>query len=241
MDKKKDNFPKKAVAMSALVLLALTTGFALNRAAAVTARAPITPQQAEISKSDLPPNKSAYKMHSINKRVKLERAAGGASPFVTLRLDGLQPTDYVNIRPTERSEIEVTAGLLVPKSKKTGDAPTDEKRLPESSLEVTKDTIAFTRPQMEGAVVLDVELPSGSQTSAILDGEVVLNVAALQEPLSIKGREVRQGAKDTATAVLQSILPPALRGKSVPTGATIAMNISSRFPNCKCSGKSPSI
>jgi hypothetical protein len=180
----------------------------------------ITPQQAEISKSDLPRNKSGYKMHKISKRVKLDRAAAGASPFVTLRLNELQPTDYVNIRPTEKSEIEVTAGLMLPKPEKTDDAAKEEKRLPESSLEVTTDAIAFTRPQMAGVVVLDVALPSGTQTSAIFDGDVILNAAALQEPVSIKGREVRQGAQYTANAVLQSILPPALRGQSVPTTAT---------------------
>ncbi|HEX8130116.1 MAG TPA: hypothetical protein VF527_13520 [Pyrinomonadaceae bacterium] len=219
MDKKKDNLPKKAITMSILVLAALTMGFALNRAVAVTGSARIAAQQAEISKADLPRNKSGYKMHSVSKRVKLERAAGGASPFVTLRLDALQPTDYVNIRPTEKSEIEVTAGLMVQKPEKTDNAATEEKRLPESSLEVTTDAIAFTRPQMAGVVVLDVALPSGSQTSAIFDGEVILN-AVLREPVSIKGREVRQGAKDTSTAVLQSVLPPAMRGQSVPTTAT---------------------
>lgn len=219
MDKKKANFPKKAVAMSVLVLLALTTGFALNRAAVVTRRALGAPQQVEISKSDLPRNKSGYKMHSISKKVKLKIADGGASPFVTLRLEGLQPTDYVNIRPTGKSEIEVTAGLMVAKPEKADNAASEGKRLPESSLEVTADTIAFTRPQMAGVVVLDVELPSGSQTSAIVDGEVVLN-DALREPISIKGREVGQGARNTADAVLQSILPPALRGQSVPTSAS---------------------
>jgi hypothetical protein len=218
MDKKQDNFPKKAVAMSVLVLVAMTTGFALNRAADGTGRVRTAPQQTEISKSDLPRNKSGYKMHKFSKGVKLNRDAG-ASPVVTLRLDNLQPTDYVNIRPTEKSEIEVTAGLMVPKPEKADDATTEEKRLPESSLEVTTDAIAFTRPQMAGVVVLDVALPSGTQTSAIFDGEVILN-ASLQEPISIKGHEVRQGAKDTATAVLQSVLPPAMRGQSVPTTAT---------------------
>jgi hypothetical protein len=219
MDKKQGNLPKKAVAISVLVLAALTTGFALNRVAAVTGRALSAPQQVEISKSDLPRNKSGYKMRSISKKVKLERAAAGASPFVTLRLNDLQPTDYVNIRPTEKSEIEVTAGLMLPKPEKADDAAKEEKRLPESSLEVTTDAISFTRPQLAGVVVLDVALPSGTQTSAIIDGEVILN-AALQEPVSIKGREVRQGAQDTATAVLQSVLPPAMRGQSVPTTAT---------------------
>jgi hypothetical protein len=197
----------------------LTTGFALNRAAAVTGRARTAPQQTEISKSDLPRNKSGYKMHKISKKVKLDRAAAGASPFVTLRLNNLEPTDYVNIRPTEKSEIEVTAGLMVRKPEKTDDAATQEKRLPESSLEVTADAVAFTRPQMSGVVVLDVALPSGTQTSAVFDGEVILN-AALREPVSIKGREVRQGAQDTSAAVLQSVLPPAMRGQSVPTTAT---------------------
>ncbi|MDQ1522387.1 MAG: hypothetical protein QOE47_311 [Pyrinomonadaceae bacterium] len=188
-------------------------------AAPLPERARTAPQQAEISKSDLPRNKSAYKVHKFSKQVKLDRAAGEASPFITLRLDGLQPTDYVNLRPTGKSEIEVTAGLMVQKSEKPQTEATEDKRLPESSLEVTTDTIAFTRPQVAGVVVLDVELPSGSQTSAILDGEVILN-AALREPISIKGREVGQGAKNTATAVLQSVLPPGLRGKSVPTTAT---------------------
>ena len=219
MDKKKDNLAKKAVVISVLVLAALTTGFALNRVAAVTGRAP---QQVEISKSDLPRNKSGYKMRKINKQVKLTRADGGASPFVTLRLNNLEPTDHVNIRPTDKSEIDVTAGLMLPKPDKADDASTEEKRLPESSLNVTTDAISFTRPQMAGVVVLDVALPSGSQTSVIIDGEVILNAAALREAVSIKGkgREVRQGAEDTATAVLQSILPPAMRGQSAPTGAT---------------------
>jgi hypothetical protein len=200
---------------AALLLAALTTGFALNRVAAVTGRARTAPQQAEISKSDLLRNKSGYKMHKFSKRVKLERAVAGASPFITLRLNNLEPTDYVNIRPTEKSEIEVTAGLMVQKPEKADDAATEEKRLPESSLEVTTDTIAFNRPQMVGVVVLDVALPSGSQTSAIFDGEVVLN-AVLQDSVSIKGREVGQGAKNSADAMLQSLLPPALRGQSVP-------------------------
>jgi hypothetical protein len=189
----------------------------LNRVAAVTGRAP---QQAKISKSDLPRNKSGYKMRKINKQVKLTRADGGASPFVTLRLSNLEPTDHVNIRPTDKSEIDVTAGLMLPKPDKAGDAATEEKRLPESSLNVTTDAISFTRPQVAGVVVLDVALPSGSQTSVIIDGEVILNAAALREAVSIKGREVRQGAEDTATAVMQSILPPAMRGQSAPTGAT---------------------
>jgi hypothetical protein len=55
---------------------------------------------------------------------------------------------------------------LVQKPEKTDDAATGEKRLPESSLEVTTAAIAFTRPQMAGVVVLDVALPSVSQTSS---------------------------------------------------------------------------
>lgn len=50
---------------------------------------PLPANQAEISKSDLPRNKSGYKMHNISKKVKLDRAAAGASPFVTLRLNEL--------------------------------------------------------------------------------------------------------------------------------------------------------
>jgi hypothetical protein len=102
--KKQGNLPKKAVAISVLVLAALTMGFALSRVAAVTGRALSARQQTEISKSDLPRNKSGYKMHGISKKVKLERAAAGASLFVTLRLNNLEPTDYVNIRPTEKSK-----------------------------------------------------------------------------------------------------------------------------------------
>lgn len=219
MDKKKDNLLKKAVTMTVVLSAALTTGFALNRVAAVNGRERIAPQQVEISKSDLPRNKSGYKMRSISRKVQLDRVAQGASPFVVLRLNNLQPTDYVNIRPTEKSDIEVTAGLLVQKSEKTQDTTTEEKRLPESSLEVTTDAISFTRPEMPGVAVLDVALPAGAQTSAIFDGEVILN-AVLREPVSIKGREVRQGAKDTSTAVLESLLPPAMRGQAVPTGAT---------------------
>ncbi|HLL72147.1 MAG TPA: hypothetical protein VK363_11970 [Pyrinomonadaceae bacterium] len=209
MNMKKNSSVKKALGMMVLVAVAMTTGVALKHAAALTGKS-LTGQQADISKSDLPRNKSVYKLNKLNRKVKLNMA-GDSVPSVALHLNGLQPTDYVNIRPTDKSEIEVTAGILELKS---DDAAKEEKRLPESSLEVTADAVNFARPSTTvGVVVIDVGLPSGSQTSAFVDGEMVLQ-ANLQEAASIKGRAVGRGTQNMADALIRAVMPAALQGKS---------------------------
>ncbi|HEV7374841.1 MAG TPA: hypothetical protein VGN95_08995 [Pyrinomonadaceae bacterium] len=139
-----------------------------------------------------------------------------ATPTVTIRLSGLQATDYVNIRPTKNSVIEATAGAIPAPSVM---ASKSSEQLPESTLEVTQSEITFTRPSSTGnPILLDIQIPSGTQTKIITDDNLVLS-ASLQEgePLSLRGQQIGQGVSTISEAMAQvmipSMLPSSLKGK----------------------------
>jgi hypothetical protein len=148
---------------------------------------------------------TAFKVEKVTKKAKIDKA--DAAPSVTIRLNGLNPTDYVNLRPSDKPQVEASAGALVPKSEsKAG--------LPESALNVTANEVTFTRPpSITETIVLDVELPSGTQTQAVVDGSVVLN-GLLQAPLSIRGKDVRQGESTFAAALVRTRVPNEFRGSA---------------------------
>jgi hypothetical protein len=186
-----------------LTILATPAGYALKgsftsamKAALVQMGvAPIEPQTA-----------SGFKVTKLSKKAKTDKA--GAAPSVMIRLNGLKPTDYVNLRPSHKLEVEVTAGSMVPKSE-------SKDGLPESALNVTANEVTFTRPQsISETIVLDIELPSGTQTQAVVDGNVVLN-GSFQQPLSVQGQEVRPGETTFAAALLRTQMPDEFRGLAV--------------------------
>lgn len=149
---------------------------------------------------------SGFKVAKLTKKAKTDKA--DATLSVTIRLNGLRPTDFVNLRASKKTWIEVTAGSMVSKSESKGG-------LPDSALDVTATEVTFTRPQsVSETIVLDIELPEGTQTQAVVDGNVVLN-GSLQEPLSIQGQEVRKGEATFAAALVRTQMPEGFRGLSV--------------------------
>jgi hypothetical protein len=140
-----------------------------------------------------------------------------ASSAVTIRLSGLQATDYVNIRPTKSSVIEATAGAIPALSVM---ASKSSEALPESALEVTQSEITFNRPSStDSPILLDVQIPSGTQTKIITDENLVLSASLREgEPLSLRGQQIGQGVSTISEAMAQivvpSMLPSSIKGKS---------------------------
>ncbi len=125
-------------------------------------------------------------------------------PKVTIRLNDLQPTDFVNLRPETGSQISVAVGTLE-KTIQPGEtfslyhhslkAGTP---LPDSSLEVANDGVTFNRPAVAGEVVfLDVQVPRNVKVRVIVNGEKVLS-AALQQPLLFHDQEWEQGSPNAS-------------------------------------------
>jgi hypothetical protein len=196
---------RRALLFALIVAAVTSTAVAFNKLAHTVKTAW---GQSGVSKEELKGGPK-LKVDGLSKKAKLDRA--DASHSVTISLNGLRPTDYVNIRPSGKAEVEATAGALAEESKsKVG--------LPESSLEVTADGVVFTRPQTVGeAVVLDIQLPAGARAQAALDGSVILD-GALQEPVSIQGREVRPGEANFAAALVRAAMPAGFKGAAFDRG-----------------------
>lgn len=146
---------------------------------------------------------------ALRKRAEIAAEQSGAleATSIAIHLYGLLPTDRVNIRPTNERIVQATAGTVIGEITNRSLRPGPP--LPEAALEVTAEAITFTRPAAaEGALYIDIEVPVGRQAQVSLDGNVVL-AAAVQEPLSIRGREIGRGANNRAAAIAHLIAPRA--------------------------------
>ncbi|MBD0327174.1 MAG: hypothetical protein ICV68_12130, partial [Pyrinomonadaceae bacterium] len=205
MNERTTNPAAKALLFALIVTAVTSTAFAFSKLARTVKTAQGQP---EVTKADMQ-GKGKFKVGEVSKKAKIDKA--DAAHFVTISLNGLRPTDYVNLRPSDKPQVEVTAGAMVEESTPKGG-------LPESAFEVAADKVTFTRPQeVGGTVVLDIQLPAGVHVQAVADGSVILN-RALQEPLSIQGQQVRPGEANFASAVLRAGMPAGLRGAPFDKG-----------------------
>lgn len=141
------------------------------------------------------------------------KSTNAVRPRITISLQGLQPTDLVNIRPADGNRLEVAAGTLeksaalqrtsMPvETMQSGPAP------PDSAMEVTPTMVYFTRQASHGNVVfLDIQVPRRVQVRVQLDGKTILK-ASLRQPLSLRNQEWGQGASNSSGAIMQAAMPP---------------------------------
>jgi hypothetical protein len=131
---------------------------------------------------------------------------------ITIRLQGLQPTDLVNIRPTDGNRLEVSAGALVKSAGlKRSSTPVDTmepgQALPDSAVEVTSSIVNFTRQPSHGDIVfVDIQVPHCVPVRVELDGKTILK-ASLRQPLSLRNKEWGQGAPSSSGAIMQAVMP----------------------------------
>lgn len=158
-----------------------------------------------------------YQVEWLKRKAVLDKHQdAAASQLVTIRLNGLQATDYVNIHSTKSSVMEATAGAIPALSVM---ASKSSESLPESSLEVTQSEITFNRPSStDSPILLDIQIPSGTQTKIITDENLILSASLREgEPLSLRGQQIGQGVSTISEAMAQimasSMLPSSLKGK----------------------------
>lgn len=138
---------------------------------------------------------------------------------VTVRLDGLQSEDLVNIRPRKGPRVEAAAGTFRRALQPQGTvAPIKGvepgQPLPDSALSVTPGLLAFVRPpDLASTVFLDIQVPAGARVRVLLNGDVVLK-AALLNPLSFRNKEWGLGAATTSGAIMQAVMPSSVRSVS---------------------------
>ncbi|HKC65260.1 MAG TPA: hypothetical protein VKB86_16585 [Pyrinomonadaceae bacterium] len=159
----------------------------------------------------------SFKVEWLKRKAVIDKKDAAALSAFTIRLSGLQAKDYVNIRPAESSVIEATAGAIPIASamgSKSGET------IPEFALEVTQSGITFTRPITDSPILLDVQVPSGTETKVLVGENVVLSASLKEgEPLSLRDGQVGQGASTISEAMMQimlpSMLPSSIKGKSL--------------------------
>ena len=140
-------------------------------------------------------------------RKKTEIAKNRALSF-SIEINGLQPTDVVNIRPTEKSNVEGTAGTVVA-TDMTKARPGEQ--LPDAALDISDNSLTFNRPALgEGSLFLDVQVPRGLQVQVTFDGMTILS-SSLREPVSFIGKQIGTGSANVAETVAQTVLPQGIR------------------------------
>ncbi len=119
---------------------------------------------------------------------------------ISIRLIGLQPSDFVNIRPKDEARVAVAGGTLLRTTHSNQSAFSTSSHLKtgipltDSSLEVSRNIVTFNRPMvLDQIVFLDIQVPRGIPIEVFVDGESILK-ASLKQPLSLQNREWGQGA-----------------------------------------------
>lgn len=138
------------------------------------------------------------------------QAVNSARPDITVRLYGLQTGDLINIRP-KAARIAASAGTVVKAIRSYEKIPFDAVSPgappPETALEVTSDTVTFSRPTLfDGVVFLDIEVPLRARVQVWRDDELVLR-ASLTQPLSFRDREWQEGALGISGTAMRAAIP----------------------------------
>lgn len=134
---------------------------------------------------------------------------GSAKKIITIRLAGIQPDDFINIRPRDEAKIAVAGGTLL-----KGDFTLDFKvagipvkpgvPLPDSALNVSTTAVRFDRPpDSNQTVFLDIQIPSGALAEVLVDGERLLK-SALKQPLSLQNKNWGYGALNTLETMVRA-------------------------------------
>lgn len=156
--------------------------------------------------------RSKYSQHiaGIKKSAAIDASiqqGAGRLNDITITCDGMQPLDFINVRPVAERQVIARAASLQP-CHDCSVPVTGVKEgvlLPDSSLAVTANSVQFTRPSAPGeAAFLDVGIPAGSRVSLAVNGKSILN-AALTSPVAYRNQGVEVGANTTSAAMARTI------------------------------------
>ncbi|MBL8152246.1 MAG: hypothetical protein JNN15_20165, partial [Blastocatellia bacterium] len=134
------------------------------------------------------------------KRTEVPATLASKDLEITLQLDGLQPLDFINVRPKERN-FGVTGGVVrkgIERGIQTGG------NLSASCATLSTDTLTFVRPAVfQDPVFLHIEIPEGARVKIIMDGKVMLN-ASITDPIAFRNGEVLEGRSNAAGAMFHA-------------------------------------
>lgn len=131
---------------------------------------------------------------------------------ITVRVVGMQNDDAVNIRLT--SDAKLNAKVLTVAEKEitfSGEnklrIPKSGEAIPETALNISNSEINFTRPQIEGKVLIDIELPESTQVDLFYNDEQVVKNSALYSPIVIRNGIVGKGEDGIGKALTKVMFP----------------------------------
>lgn len=195
MNPKKSLSRKRAAQVLTIVCLTVLTGVAIGSTWRSSFQQLTQTDQGEVN---------SHKGQALRKKREVSKKGERDGLPLSIQINGVQPSDYVNIRPTEKSQIEVTAGTVIATDMARA-RPGEQ--LPDSALDMSDNSLTFTRPaSAEGSVFLDVQVPSGLQVQVTFDGITILS-ALLREPVSFRGKQLGTGSANAAETIAQTLLP----------------------------------
>lgn len=131
---------------------------------------------------------------------------------VTVRVVGMKNVDAVNIRPTKDAQLNVKVlsiseqEIVLPDGRKLR-VPKNGDSISEDRLSLSESEISFVRPEIEGKVLVDIELPELVQIDLFFNDEEVIQSAKLYSPLVIRDKKVERGQENSAKALTRLIFP----------------------------------
>lgn len=145
----------------------------------------------------------------------------------SIRVLNMESTDTVNIRPAKEAKINVKILSLgkqeIVIDNKKWQLPAAGASIPEDFLEISEGEILFVRPQIDGKILVDVELPESSQIDFFFNNEQVINNTSIYSPIAVKDGKVKKGEMNLARA-LAGLRYPHLMERSANTEVEVGEN-----------------
>ena len=127
---------------------------------------------------------------------------------LTIRIDGVQPNDMINLAPKEQTTAQVAAGIMVPAPGRVttlgigSTAP-----LPDGALSVTPSEVRITRAaNWTGNMFVHVDVPMQTQVTLVINDQPLLN-ARLSAPIAFWREAFHPGFSIAPETFVRATLP----------------------------------
>ena len=132
--------------------------------------------------------------------------------ITVIRVTGMQDADLLNIRPIKESKASASAINVVDSTITVPDGrqmslPQNGQAVDASALVVNESLITFSRPNITGKILLDVELPDSSEIQVYFNNTLVLKNSSLYSPVSVRAGEIYAGYEFTGKALNRVMFP----------------------------------
>ena len=150
-----------------------------------------------------------FQSTKINKSRSISQSWDGK---ITVRVDGMKSVDAVNIRPSKNAQVNVKIltvserEILLPNGSKMR-VPKNGDLISEDRVNISETEVSFVRPENEGSVLVDIELPESTQINLFFNNEQIIKSSNLYSPLVIKDKKVEKGQESPAKALLKMMFP----------------------------------